>query len=152
MGVVSNSSPQIALTQIGRLDLLPKLHTNILIPLAVAREVSRTIPELPGWLAVQSPAQPLQPRAASGSIGAGEREVISLGLEVRAELLILDEQPARRLAASLGLKVIGTIGLLLAAKNRGLLTKIKPELDRLRAVRFFMDEELYDRIIGQAGE
>jgi predicted nucleic acid-binding protein len=50
------------------------------------------------------------------------------------------------------LTVIGTIGLLLAAKDRGLLVKMKPELDRLLAARFFLDEELYDRAINQAGE
>ena len=88
----------------------------------------------------------------SGSIGPGEREVISLGLELGATLLILDEQPARRLAASLGLRVIGTIGLLMAGKERGFLAKIRPELDRLLAVRFFMDQNLYDRVISQAGE
>jgi uncharacterized protein len=64
-----------------------------------------------------------------------------LGLELGAERLILDEQPARRLATSLGLRVIGTVGLLLAAKDRGFLTKIKPGLDRLLAVRFFMDRK-----------
>jgi len=62
-------------------------------------------------------------------------------LELRAERLILDEQPARRLANSLGLRVIGTAGLLLAAKERGLLARNKPELDRLLEVRFFMDRE-----------
>ena len=75
-----------------------------------------------------------------------------MGLELGAERLILHEQPARRLATSLGLRVIGTVGLLLAAKDRGFLAKIKPELDRLLAVRFFMGQELYDRAIGQAGE
>jgi hypothetical protein len=75
-----------------------------------------------------------------------------LGLELGAALLILDEQPARRLAVSLGLRVIGTVGLLMAAKERGFLAKVRPELDRLRAVRFFMDQELYDRVIAQVGE
>jgi hypothetical protein len=87
-----------------------------------------------------------------GSIGPGEREVISLGLELRAALLILDEQPARRLATSLGFRVIGTVGLLMAGKQRGYLAKVKPELDRLLAVRFFMDQDLYDRVIAQAEE
>jgi hypothetical protein len=63
----------------------------------------------------------------SSSIGPGENEVISLGLELSALRLIVDERPARRLAASLGLAVIGTIGLLLAAKDRGLLAKIRPD-------------------------
>jgi predicted nucleic acid-binding protein len=88
----------------------------------------------------------------SVSIGPGEREVISLGLEFEAALLVLDEQPARRLATSLGLRVIGTVGLLMAGKERGFLAKIRPELDRLLAVRFFMDLDLYDRVIAQAGE
>ena len=57
--------------------------------------------------------------------------MISLGLESGAALLILDDQPARRLATSLGLRVIGTVGLLMAGKERGFLAKIRPELDRL---------------------
>ena len=67
-------------------------------------------------------------------------------------LLILDEQPARRLATSLGLRVIGTVGLLMPGKERGFLAKIRPELERLRAARFFMDQDLYDRVIAQAAE
>ena len=152
MAVISNSSPLIALTQIGRLDLLQQLHPLVLIPPAVAREVEPTVPALPGWLVVQALSQPRQPHTVSASVGPGEHEVISLGLELRAERLILDEQPARRLATSLGLRVIGTLGLLLAAKDRGLLTQVAPELDRLLAVRFFMDQELCDRVIRQAGE
>ena len=152
MPVISNSSPLIALTQIGRLDLLRRLHTRISIPPAVAREVAPTVAALPDWVVVQQLAHPLQPSTVSGSIGPGEREVIRLGLELGAALLLLDEQPARRLATSLGLRVIGTVGLLMAAKQRGLLTKIRPELDRLLAVRFFMDQNLYDRVIAQAGE
>ena len=152
MTVISNSSPLIALTQIGRLDLLRRLYTCIWIPPAVAREVEPTVARLPDWIVVQELAHPLQPITVSGSIGPGEREVISLGLELGAALLIVDEQPARRLATSLGLRVIGTVGLLMAGKERGFLAKIRPELDRLLAVRFFMDQDLYDRVIAQAGE
>ena len=152
MVVISNSSPLIALTHIGRLEIRYKLHAQVLIPPAVAKEVEPTVPTLPRWLVVHPLALGLKPDVVGGSIGPGEHEVISLGLELRAERLILDEQPARRLANSLGLRVIGTVGLLLAAKERGFLTTIKPELDRLLEVRFFMDTELYNRVIDQAGE
>jgi len=134
------------------LDLLHRLDARIRIPPAVARELAPTIAELPGWILVQELAHPLQPNTVSGSIGPGEREAISLGLELGDALLILDEQPARRLATSLGLRVIGTVGLLMASKERGFLAKIRPELDRLLAVRFFMDQDLYDRVVAQAGE
>ena len=152
MQVISNSSPLIALVQIGRLDLLHQLHGRIWIPPAVAREVEPTAVELPDWVLVQELSRPLQPGTVSGSIGPGEREVISLGLELGVALLILDDQPARRLATSLGLRVIGTVGLLMAGKERGFLAKIRPDLDRLLTVRFFMDQDLYDRVIAQVGE
>ena len=152
MAVISNSSPLIALAQIGRLDLPRQLYSDILIPPAVAIEVEPTVGELPDWIAVRGPAHPLQPEKVSSSIGEGEREVISLGLELEDVLLILDDQPARRLATALGLRVVGTVGLLLAGKQLGFLTKIRPELDRLLAVRFFMDQDFYDRVVAQAGE
>ena len=72
--------------------------------------------------------------------------------ELVSPLLILDEQSARRLARSLGLRVIGTVGLLLAGKRRGFLTAVRPELDRLLAARFVMDQDLYDHVIAEAGE
>ncbi|MCU1237998.1 MAG: putative nucleic acid-binding protein contains domain [Candidatus Solibacter sp.] len=143
--VISNSSPLIALIQIGRLELLKQLYTSILVPVAVAREVEPTLENLPDWVVVPALADPLQPKTVSGSIRPGEREVISLGLELRTALLILDDQPVRRLATSMGLRVIGTVRILMAGKERGFLSKIKPELDRLRAVRFFMDQELTTR-------
>jgi uncharacterized protein len=89
VAVISNSSPLIALAQIGRIEILHQLHLNILIPPAVAREVAPTIPELPGWVLVRPLAHHRQPQTVSGSIGPGEHEVISLGLELGAERLIL---------------------------------------------------------------
>jgi uncharacterized protein len=150
--VISDSSPLIALTQIGRLDLLRQLHSSISVPPAVAKEVGPTVAKLPDWVRVQNLTHGLRPGTVSASIGPGEREVISLGIELGSELLILDEQPARRLAKSLGFRIIGTVGLLMAGKERGFLTKIRPELERLLAVRFFLDQDLYDRVIAQVGE
>ena len=81
MPVISNSSPLIALTQIGQFDLPRRLYTRISIPPAVAREVEPTVARLPDWVLVRELAHPLQPTTVSGSIGPGEREVLSLGLE-----------------------------------------------------------------------
>jgi hypothetical protein len=114
--------------------------------------VEPTVPILPDWALVRELVHPLQPSVVGASIGPGGRGVISLGLELGATLLIPDKQPARGLAKSLGLRVIGTVGLLTAGKERGLVAMIRPGLDRLLAVRFFMDQDLYDRIVAQAGE
>jgi predicted nucleic acid-binding protein len=115
-------------------------------------KVAPTLPVLPDWLVITSPRQQLQPKQVSASIGAGEHSTISLALELRADRVIIDELPGRRLAMQIGIEAIGTVGLLLAAKRQQLLELIRPELDRLRSVRFFMDEKLYRHALDEAGE
>jgi predicted nucleic acid-binding protein len=86
------------------------------------------------------------------ALGAGEREAISLGLEIRADLLILDDRPARRVAESLALTIIGTLGIILRAKRRGLLHLVRPSLDALVTQAFFMSPRLYREVLNLAGE
>jgi predicted nucleic acid-binding protein len=149
--VVSNSSPLIALSQIGRLDLLGALFQQVVIPPYVAKEIEPTIPGLPGFLGVNQVRAARVPRIVRGSLGKGEQEAMDLALEIRASQ-ILHDRPARRLAASLGLSVIGTLGVLLAAKRNGLVIELRKELDRLVQVHFFMDESLYQLVLTEAGE
>jgi predicted nucleic acid-binding protein len=75
-----------------------------------------------------------------------------LALEIGAQWVILDDRPERRVAQSLGLPVIGTLGVLLAAKRRGLLDALRPELDGLIKFGFFIAPDLYEQILGDAGE
>jgi len=90
-----------------KLDLLQKLFTTLVIPPAVEAEVTPTLSALPDWVAVRTLTQPLHPAAHTGPFGPGEKEAISLGLEIRAARIILDDQPARRLAQRLRLPVVG---------------------------------------------
>jgi predicted nucleic acid-binding protein len=112
--VVSNSSPLIALDQIGQLSLLEALFQNILVPAAVVQEITPLLP-LPTWITVQPLAKAIDPQAVSPVLGAGEQEALSLALESNATWIILDDRPARTLARKVGLNVIGTLGVLLAA-------------------------------------
>jgi uncharacterized protein len=82
----------------------------------------------------------------------GEAEVIALARERAADLVILDERLARRHAQRLGLKVTGTLGVLLHAKNRGHVEAIRPLLDQLRAGGIRLSDELVDRTLALAGE
>ena len=88
MSVVSNSSPLIALRQIGHLDLLRQLFHEILIPDAVAREAATSISEQ-GWIVRRSLMRPVLPDALGPSLGAGEQETLSLAVEVQATAVIL---------------------------------------------------------------
>ncbi|MBA3945989.1 MAG: DUF3368 domain-containing protein [Herpetosiphonaceae bacterium] len=77
----------------------------------------------------------------------GESEAISLALELQARLVILDDRPARRLAQALHLPVIGTIGILVAAKRRNFLPAVRPSLDALVQHNFRISQRLYEQVL-----
>lgn len=149
---VADSSPLIALFQIDQLELLGKLLGDVVIPPAVAREISPTLSELPPWIEVRSPAQPMSSQVLRTALGPGESETISLALELEPEKVVLDERPARRLALSLGLPVVGTLGLLLRAKETGLVDAVRPSLEALVRVSFRLSRDLFDDLLLAAGE
>jgi predicted nucleic acid-binding protein len=142
----------IALARIERLDLVPALLQSVLIPPAVAREITPSIPVLPSWVSVRAPSARPSVLTSRGRLGAGEREAIALAVEVAASAIVLDDRPARRLAQAAGLNVIGTLGLLFEAKRAGHLTTIRRELDKLLETSFFLSPQLYDQLLRMAGE
>jgi uncharacterized protein len=130
--VVCNSSPIIALAQIEALDLLRMLFTAVMVPPAVRGEIQSV--SLPDWVQIQALIQELDPRVATAALDAGEREALGLAIERHADLLVLDDLPARLLAEKLAIPVI------------------RPSLDALRGVNFFLTEHLYRRLLVLAGE
>ena len=149
--VVADASPLIALQQIGRLELLEALFGVIAIPTAVAEEIAPSVPLWP-WMAVQGLAQPMAPIVLRARLGRGEREALSLAIETRAPRLLVDERAARRIAEALGLPVIGTLGVLLAARRRGEVDAIRPLVEALQQQGFWIATSLVERVIAAAGE
>jgi predicted nucleic acid-binding protein len=141
IGVVADASPLIALQQIGRLPLLQALFTTLLVPPAVAREIAPSVP-----------SQPLAPRVLQASLGAGESEAITLALELRSDHLIVDEKAARHVARSVGLRVIGTLGVLLAAKRRDLIPAVRPLVETLIEKNFWISSQVVERALAEIGE
>lgn len=152
MPTVSDASPLIALAAIDRLELLTALFGSVTIPPAVAAEIAPSISDRPEWLRVQPLAQPGPASIESSGLGAGERAALSLGLELHADRVILDDRQARRLAHALSLPVVGTLGVLLAAKRHGFLDRVQPSLDALRNRRFFMGPMIYEQVLRLAHE
>lgn len=149
MTVVADTSPLIALAQVDQLSLLEKLFGEVLVPPAVVREVGLS---LPGFVRELKLSRPIPAAVLRASLDPGESEALSLALEIGANRLILDERPARHVAQGLGLPIIGVLGVLLAAKQKGLIPAVRPILDALVKNRFRLTPDLYEWLLTEAGE
>ena len=160
MIVVSNTSPISNLAAIGQLELLQQLYGNIIIPPAVYQELINSGDAEPATLAVQTldwiQTQPVSDRVLLETLQAnldpGEAEAITLAVEINAQRLIIDERRGRNEAMRLGLQVTGLLGIVLAAKQQGLIPLVQPILDDLRANNFWIRDALYAEVLRLAGE
>ena len=157
--VICDTSPLQYLHQIGLLHLLPILFGTVQVPMAVAAEITEgrrrgiPLPELAGlsWVTTR-PVDARRLTSLPRQLGSGEKEVLALGLEAADSLLVLDDRDARRHAITMGLEITGTVGLLLLAKERGVLDLIQPALDRLQGLRFRLSAETRRIVLNLAGE
>lgn len=158
--VISNTGPLIALATIGQLDLLLKLYGRVLIPQAVIHEVTVAgagrvgAAELAAaeWLEGM-PAEVSPEPLLAKELGPGEAEVISAAYRLKAQLVLIDERRARRIAEqAYGLRVKGTAGILVAAKRKGLIPEVGPLLESLVERGYYLSRRLIDRAIEEAGE
>jgi predicted nucleic acid-binding protein len=142
-----NTSPLLYLARAGLLELLRLAGDEIVVPEPVAEEVRswRTADaavralETHAWLRIV-PAEPVPATVAAWDLGRGESSVLAWGLSHRGAELILDDLSARRCAATLGLPVRGTLGLVLIARRRGLIRSARAALDQLRDAGMYLSE------------
>jgi predicted nucleic acid-binding protein len=158
--VVSNSGPLITLATVGRLDLLRSLFEHIAIPQAVFDEVvvhdegepgSKEVAEA-AWIRIVQVNDQLAVSLLQESLGAGESEAIILAQELNARYMLLDDALARRKAHLVGLRVTGTLGILMMVKEAGGISSVKLVLDELRQTDFRMSERVYQEVLVKAGE
>lgn len=161
MIVVSNTSPLTSLAAIGHFELLRALYGEIHIANGVWEELNKGGRRHPGsheveiasW--VQSHEVTDQPLvvALRRDLDRGEAETLALAIELKAEIVLLDEQEARHTATRLGLRALGVLGVLLQAKRLGIIEEVRSRLDALRhQAGFFLGERLYQQVLEQAGE
>jgi len=161
--VVSDTSALSGLAIVGQLALLRTLYGQIVIPSEVASELRRGAQDDPriapvlslSWLEIK-PCQDsflVDELQTVYKLDKGESEAISLALELGADALLIDERLGRREASRLGLSITGTLGVLLAAKKRNLVSTIRPIIDELVSeTGFRISAQLYEEVIATAGE
>jgi predicted nucleic acid-binding protein len=81
------------------------------------------------------------------NLDKGESEAIVLANNINADLIVIDERKARKIAKDIGLNVTGTLGILVEAKQKGLIKELKPLLDGLIDNNIRIDKKLYAEIL-----
>jgi predicted nucleic acid-binding protein len=157
--VVVNATPIIALALIDQMHLLHSLYERIVIPSAVQAEISaggaagigvRELREAT-WVDVVSLQDPSRANLIA-DLAPGEAEVIALAQERRADLVVIDERLARRHAERLGMRLTGTLGILLRAKQLGMVKAVAPLIDQLRQGGIHLGDDVVSEVLRLAGE
>ena len=156
---VVNASPLILRAKAGRLDLLRALRRDLIVPDAVIEElkakgsddpVVQSVTNAP-WLRVVS-VPSTQQSVAAWRLGAGESAVLTCALQYSDPLVVLDDREGRRCADSHGIAVIGTVGVVLLAKDAGTISRVTHVLDELVAAGMRASDALLARALQLAGE
>ncbi|ETX05103.1 DUF3368 domain-containing protein [Candidatus Entotheonella palauensis] len=157
--VICDTSPLQYLYQLGLLHIFRALAEHIVVPPAVVHElaagrdqgVSLPDPAALEWVTVRHPdSAAVLPLITD--LGPGETEVLALAPESTDAIAILDDALARQVAAALDIRFRGTLGLLLDAKQAGLVPAVTPLLDQLQALRFRLSSHTREMILNLAGE
>lgn len=154
-----NASPLIFLTRGGHLDLLHCFSARVVVPQPVAEEVRAKGPEDPTarlldstpWLTV-APAPAVPDLILQWGLGPGESSVLALAFSLPGHEAIIDDLAARRCAALLGVPVRGTLGIVLAAKRRGLLAEARPVMEDLIRGGMYLSRRVLERALRRVGE
>lgn len=147
MLVISDTTPLNILVRIGQVEIMPRLFGEVWVPPVVLEEMSHSntpetirewVASRPTWLHVKAPAH----IDKSIPLDAGELAAICLARELRADLLLLDDQKARQFAQREGIVITGTLGVLELAAAQDMIS-LPETVQRLRATDFHMADHLF---------
>jgi predicted nucleic acid-binding protein len=156
---IINASPLIFLSRSHHLDLLQAFAREIWVPEPVAMEIlqrgqqditARAI-EQTEWLITQ-PVTNIPTSIAEWRLGAGESSVLALANEYPSTETIIDDLAGRKCAASLNIPVRGTLGVVLVAKKRGLISKARPVIEDMMSTGLYLSRKVVDKALSRVGE
>ena len=156
---VVDASPLIVLSLANRIEILRCAAKHVLVPAVVESEVlagagdRRTIETVrrTPWIEVV-PATDVPLSVAVWDLGAGESAVLAAAARTPGTIAVIDDLAARRCAAALGVPVVGTVGLVVRARRRGLVPAVRPVLEEIRAAGLYLSDALIDQASRISGE
>lgn len=154
--IVTNTGPLLAFARMRALKIIGQLPFEFVCPAEVEAEILAGAGqgyevEIPDWLKVEKLQSNISPLAVA-ALDVGEAAVIQLALEQRITTVCIDERAGRRAAAAVGLKIVGSLGLLGRAKSLGLIAGIKPLIEKAQTGGIFYDARLIETFLKSFGE
>ena len=160
MIVVADSTVLIGLAKLGKLALLKEIFSKVSIPAEVFKEVVELGKDKPGsklirkssWIETKAVKDKTQVNFLMGSLDRGEAEVLAMARELETDLILLDEEKARKSAVIAGFNVMGLLSLFNLAKNMDLIHEVRPLINELMTKRFRISDKVIEETLKKAGE
>lgn len=146
--IIADTSCLIIYEKIDRIGILQEMFSDLL----VSKEVAAEFGELPVWITIQEVIEKEQYKKLAEQLGKGEASSIALALEFEESLLIIDERKGRKIAEDLGVDTIGSLGVLVKAKERGVINEVREILELIDRTDFRISPLVRDAVLRQSGE
>jgi len=147
--VITDTSCLIILEKIALLPVLHQLFSVVLTTPEIAAEYGSPLPE---WIIIISVKDKSLQKKLTSMVDKGEASAIALAHEIENKYLITDDLEARKLSVRLGLSIIGTLGILLRAKQGGYIGAVKPFMELIKQTDFRVSDDLYQTVLRKADE
>ena len=147
--VIADTCCLIALSKIQAIELLKKLYEEVFITKEIALEFGENLPE---WIRIENVKNKRYQQLLDLFLDLGEASAIALALEMDDVLLILDDLKGRKEAEKLGFRITGTLGILIKAKNVGLITELKSYVEKLKVVGFRISPKIEEEILRKSND
>jgi predicted nucleic acid-binding protein len=142
--IISDTSCLITLSRIEKLDILQKTFNTILTTPQVAREFAQP---LPSWIILKEISNHSRFKEIYLLLDEGEASAITLAIETTNAVLVIDEKKGRKIARELNLEIIGTLRILLLAKQKGTIPAVKPLIEALHQHNFRFSKSIVEEIL-----
>ncbi len=147
--IIADTSCFILLTNIDELDLIHKVYGEITTTLDIAIEYGEALPD---WVTISKVVDTNMQHSLEQQIDKGESSAITLALETTHPTIILDDSKARRIAKQLNLNFTGTIGVIVKANLKEIITSIKPILEKIKQTNFRLTPAIEKEALNEANE